>query len=104
MLVDVKKLDLSLELLGRRSRCRFYRSDGRPPAGASRGRNSDGESRRRGKDDHGGEHQFKLSIDKIGAAATGPFWFQLHAGPEKDGTRRKWSGLWARRQGDLLDR
>jgi 4-hydroxymandelate oxidase len=28
-------------------------------------------------------------IDKIGAAATGPFWFQLYAGPDKEGTRER---------------
>src|SRR5437667_275412 len=28
-------------------------------------------------------------IDKIGGAATGPFWFQLYVGPDKDVTREK---------------
>src|SRR5262249_7037813 len=28
-------------------------------------------------------------IDKIGGAATGPFWFQLYIGPDKDATREK---------------
>ncbi len=73
MLVDVSKLDLSLELFGSKIEMPILIA----PTGG---------------------HQAVIMvvstassypIDKIGAAATGPFWFQLYTGPDKDATREK---------------
>jgi isopentenyl diphosphate isomerase/L-lactate dehydrogenase-like FMN-dependent dehydrogenase len=90
MLVDVSKLDLSLELFGSRIEMPILVA----PTGGHQAVHPDGEPATiRGA---GAAKTIMVvstassyPIDKIGAAATGPFWFQLYTGPDRDGTREK---------------
>jgi 4-hydroxymandelate oxidase len=88
MLVDVSKLDLSLELFGSRIEAPILIA---PTAGHQQA-NPEGELatiRAAGsvKTIMAVSSNSSYPIDKIAAAATGPFWFQLYAGPDKAATR-----------------
>src|SRR6266849_3812529 len=90
MLVDVSKLDLSLELFGSKIEMPILVA----PTGGHQAVHPDGEPATiRGagavKTIMVVSTASSYPIDKIGAAATGPFWFQLYAGPDRDGTREK---------------
>jgi isopentenyl diphosphate isomerase/L-lactate dehydrogenase-like FMN-dependent dehydrogenase len=90
MLVDVSKLDLSLELFGSRIEMPILIA----PTGGHQAVHPDGEPatiRAAGavKTIMVVSTASSYPIDKIGAAATGPFWFQLYTGPDKDATREK---------------
>jgi 4-hydroxymandelate oxidase len=90
MLVDVSRLDVSLELFGSRIEMPILVA----PTGGHQQAHPDGElATVRGA---GAAKTIMVvstvssyPIDKIGAAATGPFWFQLYAGPDLDGTRER---------------
>src|SRR5882672_4222059 len=90
MLVDVSKLDLSLELFGSRIEMPILIA----PTGGHQAIHPDGELatiRAAGamKTIMVVSTASSYPIDKIGAAATGPFWFQLYTGPDRDATREK---------------
>jgi len=90
MLVDVSKLDLSLELFGSKIEMPILIA---PTAGHQQA-HPDGElatvkAAGAAKTIMVVSTNSSHPIDKIGAAATGPFWFQLYAGPDKDATREK---------------
>ncbi len=89
-LVDVSRLDMSLDLFGQRA--------GMPilicPMGGHQRAHPDGElatARAAGaaKTILAVSTNSTYAIDKIAGAATGPLWFQLYAGPDVDGTREK---------------
>src|SRR6185436_8639340 len=90
MLVDVSKLDLSLELFGSRIEMPILVA----PTGGHLAVHADGEPATiRGA---GAAKTLMVvstassyPIEKIAEAATGPFWFQLYTGPDRDGTREK---------------
>lgn len=89
-LTDVSQLDLSLELYGQRVEMPILVS----PTGAQGLSHAEGElAMARGA---GAAHTImcvstnsSFPIDKIAGAATGPLWFQLYAGPDRDATREK---------------
>ena len=90
MLVDVSRIDLSLELFGQKIEMPILVS----PTGGQQLSHPEGElAMARGA----GALQTIMAvstnssypIEKIAAAATGPLWFQLYAGPDRDGTREK---------------
>jgi 4-hydroxymandelate oxidase len=90
MLVDVSKLDLSLDLFGSRIEMPILVA---PTAGHQQAHPEGELATIRGA---GASKTIMVvstnssyPIDKIGGAATGPFWFQLYAGPDKNGTRDK---------------
>ncbi len=88
MLVDVSKLDLSLDLFGTRVEMPILVA---PTAGHQQA-HPDGELatiRAAGsvKTIMAVSSNSSYPIDKIAGAATGPFWFQLYAGPDKASTR-----------------
>ncbi len=90
MLVDVSKLDLSIELFGSKLEMPILIA---PTAGHQQA-HPEGElatmkAAGAAKTIMVVSTNSSYPIDKIGAAATGPFWFQLYAGPDKDGTREK---------------
>src|SRR6266566_4132653 len=90
MLVDVSKLDLSLDLFGSRIEMPILVA---PTAGHQQA-HPDGElATVRGacavKTIMVVSTASSYPIDKIGAAAQGPFWFQLYAGPDLDTTRER---------------
>jgi len=90
MLVDVSKLDLSTELFGSKIEMPILIA---PTAGHQQA-HPEGElatmkAAGAAKTIMVVSTNSSYPIDKIGAAATGPFWFQLYAGPDKDGTREK---------------
>src|SRR5262249_53914522 len=90
MLVDVSKLDLSLELFGSRIEMPILIA----PTGGHQAVHPDGEPatiRAAGaaKTIMVVSTASSYPIDKIAAAATGPFRFQLYTGPDRDGTREK---------------
>ena len=90
MLVDVSKLDLSIELFGSKIEMPILIA---PTAGHQQAHH-EGElatvkAAGAAKTIMVVSTNSSYPIDKIGAAATGPFWFQLYAGPDKDGTREK---------------
>src|SRR5438128_4161528 len=90
MLVDVSKIDLSLELLGSKIEMPILVA----PTGGHQAVHPDGEpATMRGA---GAAKTIMVvstassyPIDKIAAVATAPFWFQLYTGPDRDGTREK---------------
>src|SRR5438128_9056236 len=90
MLVDVSKIDLSLELFGSRIEMPILVA----PTGGHQAVHPDGEpATMRGA---GAAKTIMVvstassyPIDKIAAVATAPFWFQLYSGPDRDGTREK---------------
>jgi len=90
MLVDVSKLDLSTELFGSKIEMPILIA---PTAGHQQA-HPEGElatvkAAGAAKTIMVVSTNSSYPIDKIGAAATGPFWFQLYAGPDKDGTRER---------------
>ena len=90
MLVEVDKLDLSLDLFGSRIAMPILVA----PTGGHQQAHPDGElATMRGacavKTIMAVSTASSYPIDKIGAAATGPFWFQLYAGPDVDATRER---------------
>jgi 4-hydroxymandelate oxidase len=90
MLVDVGKLDLSLELFGSRIEMPILVA----PTGGHQQANPDGElATMRGacavKTIMVVSTASSYPIEKIGAAAQGPFWFQLYAGPDLNTTRER---------------
>lgn len=90
MLVDVSKLDLSIELFGSKSEMPIFVA----PTGGHAQAHPEGEvATIRGagaaKTIMVVSSNSSYPIDKIGAAATGPFWFQLYAAPDKEGTRER---------------
>ena len=90
MLVDVSKLDLSLELFGQRIEMPIVIA---PTAGHQQA-HPDGELatiRAAGavKTIMAVSTNSSYPIDKISQAATGPWWFQLYAGPDWEGTRER---------------
>jgi 4-hydroxymandelate oxidase len=90
MLVDVSQLDLSLELFGSKIEMPILIA---PTAGHLQAHPEGEVATIKGagaaKTIMVVSTNASLPIDKIGAAATGPFWFQLYAGPDKDGTRER---------------
>src|SRR5207245_1632968 len=83
MLVDVSKLDLSLDLFGSRIEMPILVA----PTAAHQGAHPEGElatikGAGAAKTIMVVSINASYPIDKIGAAATGPFWFQLYAGPD----------------------
>ena len=90
MLVDVSKLDLSLELFGSRIEMPILIA----PTGGHQQAHPEGElatvkAAGAAKTIMVVSSNSSYPIDKIGGAATGPFWFQLYVGPDKDATREK---------------
>ena len=90
MLVDVSKLDLSLELFGQKIEMPILVA---PTAGHQQA-HPDGELatiRAAGqvKTIMAVSSNSSYPIDKIGAAATGPFWFQLYTEPDRDSARER---------------
>ncbi len=90
MLVDVSRLDLSLELFGRKLEMPILIA----PTAAHQLAHPDGElATVRGagaaKTVMVVSSNASYPIEKIGAAATSPFWFQLYAGPDEEGTRER---------------
>lgn len=90
MLVDVSKLDLSLELFGSRIEMPILIA---PTAGHQQA-HPEGElatvkAAGATKTIMVVSSNSSYPIDKIGGAATGPFWFQLYAEPDKDGARER---------------
>ena len=90
MLVDVGKLDLSLDLLGSRIEMPILVA----PTSGHQQAHPDGElaTMRAAcavKTIMVVSTASSYPIDKIGAAAQGPFWFQLYAGPDLDATRER---------------
>ena len=90
MLTDVSKLDLSLELFGIRTEMPILVA----PTGGHQSAHPDGElGTIRGtgaaKTIMVVSTNSSYPIDKIGSAATFPFWFQLYTGPDRDTTREK---------------
>jgi len=90
MLVDVSKLDLSTELFGSKIEMPILIA---PTAGHQQA-HPEGElatvkAAGAAKTIMVVSTNSSYPIDKIGGAATGPFWFQLYAGPDKDGTRER---------------
>ncbi|HTM47255.1 MAG TPA: alpha-hydroxy acid oxidase [Bryobacteraceae bacterium] len=88
MLVDVSRLDLSLDLFGSRIEMPILIA---PTAGHQQAHPEGEVATVKGA---GAARTIMVvssnssyPIDKIGAAATGPFWFQLYAEPDKDGAR-----------------
>src|SRR6185436_18841527 len=90
MLVDVSKLDLSLELFGSRIEMPILIA---PTAGHQQAHPEGEVATVKGagaaKTIMVVSSNSSYPIDKIGAAATGPFWFQLYAEPDKDGARER---------------
>src|SRR6185436_10706971 len=90
MLVDVSKLDLSLELFGARIEMPVLIA---PTAGHQQAHPEGEVATVKGagaaKTIMVVSSNSSYPIDKIGAAATGPFWFQLYAEPDKDGARER---------------
>jgi isopentenyl diphosphate isomerase/L-lactate dehydrogenase-like FMN-dependent dehydrogenase len=90
MLVDVSKLDLSIELFGSRIEMPILIA----PTGGHQQAHPEGElatvrAAGAAKTIMVVSTNSSYPIDKIGAAATGPFWFQLYVGPDRDATREK---------------
>jgi 4-hydroxymandelate oxidase len=90
MLVDVSKLDLSLELFGQQIEMPILVA---PTAGHQQA-HPEGELatiRAAGqvKTIMAVSSNSSYPIDKIGAAATGPFWFQLYTEPDRDSARER---------------
>jgi isopentenyl diphosphate isomerase/L-lactate dehydrogenase-like FMN-dependent dehydrogenase len=90
MLVDVSKLDLSLELFGSRIEMPILVA----PTGGHQQAHPEGElATMRGacaaKTIMTVSTASSYPVDKIAAAATGPFWFQLYAGPDLETTRER---------------
>jgi len=90
MLVDVSKLDLSVELFGMRSSMPILVS----PTGGHQMAHPDGElATARGAGALGAimavSTNSSYPLEKIAEAALGPLWFQLYAGPDLDGTRER---------------
>lgn len=90
MLVDVSKLDLSLELFGQKIEMPILIA----PTGAHQLAHPDGElATARGagamKTIMAVSTNSSYPIEKIGEAATGPLWFQLYTGPDRETTREK---------------
>jgi isopentenyl diphosphate isomerase/L-lactate dehydrogenase-like FMN-dependent dehydrogenase len=90
MLVDVSKLDLSLELFGSKIEMPILIA---PTAGHQQA-HPEGElatvkAAGATKTIMVVSSNSSYPIDKIGGAATGPFWFQLYAEPDKDGARER---------------
>ena len=88
MLADVSKMDLSLELFGDRIEMPILIA---PTAGHQQA-HPDGElatirAAGAAKTIMAVSSGASYPIDKIAAAATGPFWFQLYTGPDLDTTR-----------------
>src|SRR3989454_6858746 len=90
MLVDVSKLDLSLDLFGSRIEMPILVA---PTAGHQQAHPEGELATVKGagaaKTIMVVSSNSSYPIDKIGAAATGPFWFQLYAEPDKDGARER---------------
>jgi isopentenyl diphosphate isomerase/L-lactate dehydrogenase-like FMN-dependent dehydrogenase len=90
MLTDVSKLDLSLELFGSKIEMPILVA---PTAGHQQAHPEGELATMRGacasKTIMVVSINSSYPIDKIGAAATGPFWSQLYSGPDKDGTRER---------------
>ena len=89
-LVDVSRLDMSLDLFGQRVAMPILVC----PMGGHQRAHPDGElatARAAGaaKTILGVSTNSSYTIDQIAGAATGPLWFQLYAGPDVDGTREK---------------
>lgn len=90
MLVDVKKLDLTLELFGQKIEMPILIA---PTAGHQQA-HPDGELatvRAAGavKTIMAVSSNSSYPIDKVAGAATGPFWFQLYAALDRDATRER---------------
>jgi isopentenyl diphosphate isomerase/L-lactate dehydrogenase-like FMN-dependent dehydrogenase len=90
MLVDVSKLDLSLDLFGSRIEMPILIA---PTAGHQQAHPEGEVATVKGagaaKTIMVVSSNSSFPIDKIGAAATGPFWFQLYAEPDNDGARER---------------
>lgn len=90
MLVDVSRLDLSLDLFGSRIEMPILVA----PTAAHQQAHPEGELatiRAAGavKTIMAVSSNSSYPLDQIAAAATGPFWFQLYATPDKAGTRER---------------
>lgn len=90
MLVDVSKMDLSIEVFGSRSEMPIFVA----PTGSHGRVNPTGEpATARGagaaKTIMGVSTTSSFPLADIAKAATGPLWFQLYAGPDEEGTREK---------------
>ena len=90
MLVDVSKMDLSVELFNTKSEMPIFVA----PTGTHGRLNAEGEqATARGagaaKTIMGVSTSSSFPLPTIAKAATGPLWFQLYAGPDKEGTREK---------------
>ena len=90
MLVDVSKLDLSLDLFGSRIEMPILVA----PTAAHQGAHPEGEVATikgacAAKTIMVVSTNASYPIDKIGADATVPFWFHLYAGPDKDATHER---------------
>jgi 4-hydroxymandelate oxidase len=89
-LVDVSKLDLSLELFGQKIEMPILVA----PTAAHQQAHPEGElatirAAGKVKTIMAVSSNSSYPIDKIGAAATGPFWFQLYTEPDQDAVRER---------------
>jgi isopentenyl diphosphate isomerase/L-lactate dehydrogenase-like FMN-dependent dehydrogenase len=90
MLVDVTRMDLSIELFNTKSEMPIFIA----PTGTHGRMHAEGEpATARGagqaKTIMGVSSTSSFPLAEIAKAATGPLWFQLYAGPDKEGTREK---------------
>ncbi len=90
MLVDVSRLDMSIELFGTESEMPVFVA----PTGSHGRAHPEGEpATARGagaaKTIMAVSSSSSFPIEQIAKAATGPLWFQLYAGPDAEGTRER---------------